>query len=41
MNVIKKANKNFEKKYVKNIKIFMKKKRKRVEKGPRQISKSF
>ena len=33
--------KSFKKKHVKDIKIFLKKKKKKVKKGPRQTSKSF
>ena len=41
MTVIKNTKKSFEKKLVKDIKIFLKNKRQKGEKDLRQISKSF
>ena len=40
-NYYQKTNKSSEKKHVKDIKIFLRKKRQKVKKGPRQISKSL
>ena len=41
INYIKNTKKNSKKKYMKDIKIFLKKKKTKDEKSPRKISKSF
>ena len=40
-NYYQKTKKSFEKKHVKDIKIFVNKKRQKVKKGPRKISKFY